>query len=95
MFSGTGFGGIIAPIVVEQLLSKYGSRTTLIALAIFHFLILGPLIPFLKGRLPATITSEYKPLDLKHLKSWLFFAVCLANFVQALSYFIPLIYLPC
>ena len=111
MFAGTGAAGLIAPLVIERLLDTYGHRTTLMALAIFHGLALGnspslsfrsfslkcigPLLPFLNGRLPATRTAEYRPLDTRHLKTVLFGVVCLTNFVQALSYFIPLIYLPC
>jgi hypothetical protein len=49
------------PFVLQALLSRYGYRTTLRAVAVALTLLTGPLIPLLKGRVPS---SRYSPLEL-------------------------------
>ncbi|GKU22979.1 unnamed protein product [Fusarium langsethiae] len=51
----SGFSGAIMPFIVQALLAKYGYQTTLRAIAVGLAVMIGPLIPFLDGRLP---TSE-------------------------------------
>lgn len=95
MWAGTGLGGVVLPIVMEQLLSRYGFRTTLRAFAIALFILTAPLVYFVKPRVPiANNRPSPPPPNLRFLVTQTFslFEVC--NIVQALGFFLPSIYLP-
>lgn len=88
--------GIIFPITVQWLLGEFGFRTTLRICSVFLFLLVMPLLYFVKPRLPITAesASTIRPFDLSFIwtRSFLIYQVC--NIVEALGFFLPTVYLP-
>jgi MFS family permease len=50
--AGTSISGIVFPFIIESLLRRFGSGPTLWGLGIVLFVLIGSLLPFVKGRLP-------------------------------------------
>ncbi|KAK2052447.1 major facilitator superfamily transporter [Colletotrichum caudatum] len=94
MSAGAGCSGVALPFLLESLLSKYGYRTTLQVMAVIQFVTLLPIIPLLKGRLPAPRQSVLQKGDFHFLKEPLFYCFAMANFLEALGYYIPSLFLP-
>ncbi|KAF9060264.1 major facilitator superfamily domain-containing protein [Rhodocollybia butyracea] len=94
MYSGTGVGGVVTPFVIENLLSKYGRRTTLLSLA-FAFLFLSvPCLPFNKPRVPVAQVVDIRSVNTGFLKYSPFWILFMANLSQGLASFLPSLYLP-
>jgi hypothetical protein len=100
MYLGTAAGGLLLPLVLPPLISNYGSSKTLRILAIAIAILLFPLLPFLKGRLPQTRVRIHGPAPrgapgpqewMKNKSFWVFLSV---NTLQGLAYFVPIVYLP-
>ncbi|KAL8646045.1 MAG: hypothetical protein Q9210_006355 [Variospora velana] len=94
MTSAAGASGIAMPLVIETLLDKYGHRTTLQAVAIAMIILTGPLIPFLKGRLPPSLSSTVARQDWSFARKPLFSVYCIANLAQGLGFVFPSVFLP-
>ncbi|KAJ6562574.1 MFS general substrate transporter [Mycena capillaripes] len=100
LFAGTAAGGLVFPLALAPLISNHGSSKALRILAIAITILLVPLLPFVKGRLPYTRARIRGPTPrgapgpqewMKHKSFWLIIAV---NTVQGFAYFVPIIYLP-
>ncbi|KAJ7701419.1 MFS general substrate transporter [Mycena rosella] len=100
VFAGTAAGGLLLPLVLPPLISNYGSSKTLRILAIAIAILLFPLLPFVKGRLPETRSRIHGPAPrgapgpqdwMKSKSFWMFLAV---NTLQAFAYFVPIVYIP-
>lgn len=94
MWSATGFGGVLIPIVLEHLLDTYGFRTALRIWAGVIFAVSAPLSYFIKPRLPIVSTIHSRRPNLRFLLSHPFWLHLLANMVEACGFFLPNIYLP-
>ncbi|MCJ1380082.1 hypothetical protein MMC17_003185 [Xylographa soralifera] len=94
MLAGTGMGGVIVPFVMNWGLYKYGSPTMLRAWAITLVLLSGPLLFFVKPRIPITHTTQPRPFSFRFLNTSTFWINQIANIFQGLGFFIPSIYLP-
>lgn len=92
--SASGLSGAVMPFTLEALLNRYGYPTTLRAVAIGLVVLTGPLIPVLKGRLPASEQTRSTPTDWSFFRSPLFWIYTVSNLAQGLGYFFPSIYLP-
>ncbi|KAJ5793951.1 major facilitator superfamily domain-containing protein [Penicillium paradoxum] len=94
--SASGVSGAVMPFIMENLLNKYGYRTTLRAVAIALVILTGPLIPFLKGRLPASryTSTANAAADWSFLRTPVFWVYSVSNVAQGLGYFFPSLYLP-
>ena len=92
--SASGVSGAAMPFCVRFLLEKYGYHTTLRVIAIGLCVLTGPLIPFLKGRLPESQTSAPIKTDWSFLKKPLFWIYSASNIAMGLGYFYPSLYLP-
>ncbi|KAJ6491895.1 MFS general substrate transporter, partial [Mycena sanguinolenta] len=99
IFSGTSVGGLLVPLILPQLISKYGPSKTLRLLGIAIGILLLLVLPFVKGRVPQT-HGRTQSLALreagtrgwmKHKSFWIFLA---ANTLQGLGFFVPIVYLP-
>ncbi|KAL4970839.1 major facilitator superfamily domain-containing protein [Aspergillus stella-maris] len=90
----SGFSGSVMPFVLQALLAKYGYRKTLRAVAVTLFLLTGPLIPLLKGRLPLSERAQVPRVNWAFLSSPLFWVYSVANILQGFGYFFPTLYLP-
>ncbi|KAF7348227.1 hypothetical protein MSAN_01776300 [Mycena sanguinolenta] len=97
LFAGTAAGGLLLPLVLPPLITKYGSPKTLRILGITVAILLFLLLPLVKGRLPQTRARIHGPAPrgardwMKHTSFWVFLTV---NTLQGLAYFVPIIYLP-
>lgn len=95
MWAGTGLGGVILPICMQQLLDAYGFRTALRAFAIALFILTGPLVYFVKPRVPVDDNHPSpSPPNLGFLFTSTFATFQLCNVVEALGFFLPSLYLP-
>nr|POE72169.1 monocarboxylate transporter 12 [Quercus suber] len=92
--AASGVSGAVFPLVIEQLLARYGYQTTLRCIAVGLFVLTGPLIPTLKGRLPESETSTSGRTDWSFLKTRLFWVYSISNLAMGLGYFFPSLYLP-
>ncbi|KAF9874269.1 MFS monocarboxylate [Colletotrichum karsti] len=92
--SSSGVSGAVFPFAIEALLDKYGYQTTLRAIAVSLFVLTGPLIPFLKGRLPPSVHSASTRMDWSFLRDVLFWLYSISNLGQGLGYFFPSLWLP-
>ncbi|TKX22242.1 MFS transporter-like protein 100 [Elsinoe australis] len=90
----SGVSGSMMPFVLQALLAKYGYRTTLRAVAIALTLCTGPLIPFLKGRLPPSERANTPRIDWTFFRNPLFWVYSVSNLLQGFGYFYPSLYLP-
>ncbi|KAF7185165.1 MFS transporter asaE [Pseudocercospora fuligena] len=94
--SASGVSGAVFPFAIEQLLHKYGYQTTLRAIAIGLAVLTGPLIPFLKGRVPETSSgaSSSSRTDWTFLKTSTFWTYNISNLAMGFGFFFPALYLP-
>lgn len=97
--SASGVSGAGFPFAIERLLERYGYQTTLRAIAIGLAVLTGPLIPFLKGRIPvhqqrgSRIAAPGRT-DWTFLRKSLFWTYSVSNLAMGFGYFFPALYLP-
>lgn len=97
MQAGTGASGVAIPFIMAWGLSSFNFRTVLRAWGIVMVLFLGPMMFFVKARLPVTLSSteaQRRRFDYSFVRSPAFLALQTGNIFQGLGYFIPTIYLP-
>lgn len=92
--SSSGASGAVMPFLMQALLEQYGYRTTLRATAVALFVLTGPLIPLLNGRLPYSAQTTTSRPDWTFLRTPLFWIYSVSNVAQGLGYFFPSLYLP-
>ncbi|KAJ5581169.1 hypothetical protein N7450_007470, partial [Penicillium hetheringtonii] len=94
MWAGTGLSGVILPIVLQWLLDSFGHQTALRAWSIVLLVMGGPLLYFVRPRLPISRNSRSRPLDFRFLWNSTFMIYETGNILEAMGYFLPTIYLP-
>lgn len=94
MYGGGGISGVVFPFLLEALLSRYGHRTTLRVIAVAQFVLVAPILPLVKGRLPYAHHSQLRMFDFSFLSQPLFWCFALSNLFQGLGFYIPSLYLP-
>ena len=82
------------PLVLQELLGRYGFRTTLRAVACAIVVLMGPLLVFVKPRLPIPAASAARRIDVGFLRTPLFWVLQIFNIMQGTGYFLPTNYLP-
>jgi predicted MFS family arabinose efflux permease len=82
------------PLVLQELLSRYGFRITLRALAVAMLVLMIPLPFVCKPRLPVAAASTTRRIDVGFFKSPVFWVLQTFNVVQGMGYFLPSNYLP-
>ncbi|KAI4140413.1 MAG: hypothetical protein LQ341_003844, partial [Variospora aurantia] len=92
--ASTGITGLFIPFVLNFLLHKYGPANTLRLSALGLLLLCGPCLPLLKPRTPVPCNESAPCMDYSFLKMPLFYFFALAQLLQGLAYYVPLIYLP-
>lgn len=82
--------------MLQWLLNDFGHKTALRAWSIILLVIGGPLLYFLRPRLPITRASNTRarPLDFRFLLQKTFLIYETGNILEAMGYFLPTIYLP-
>ncbi|KAF2098624.1 MFS general substrate transporter [Rhizodiscina lignyota] len=96
MWAGTGSAGIVVPLMMELLLSKWGFRSALRTWAICVAVLSIPSMLYLRGRLPVQRpgTGMRRKQNYSYFKTSSFWCLQIGNIFQGLGYFIPGIYLP-
>jgi MFS family permease len=92
--SASGASGVVMPFIIQALLSKYGYKTTLRAIAVAMVILTAPLLPLFKGRLPAAEQSAMAKTNWSFIKKPLFWIYCISTMLQGLGFFFPALYLP-
>lgn len=92
--AGGGISGVVYPFLLEALLSKYGYRITLRAIAVAQFALVAPILHLVKGRLPPAHHSQLRMFDFSFLSQPLFYCFALSNLFQGFGFYIPSLYLP-
>jgi MFS family permease len=92
--SASGASGVVMPFIIQALLSKYGHKTTLRAIAVAMVILTAPLLPLFKGRLPAAEQSAMAKTNWSFIKKPLFWIYCISTMLQGLGFFFPALYLP-
>ena len=96
MWAGTGVGGLSGPLIMGQLLEKFGFEIMIRSWAVAVLVVAGPLLWFVKPRLPVSRGSggaRWKN-GWEFLTTRTFWILQAGNIVQGLGYFIPALYLP-
>lgn len=94
MWAGTGLAGVILPLVMQWLLNAYGFRTALRVWSVGLFLLTGPLLYFVKPRIPVDRSHKPAALNFGFVKTSTFGILQACNVIEALGFFLPTIYLP-
>ena len=69
MWAGTGVSGVIIPFIMDRGLNKYGSATMLRAWTVVLAVLAGPLLIFVKGRVPIAQAMYSAHLNYRFLKN--------------------------
>jgi MFS family permease len=91
VWAGSGLSGIIFPLLLEKLLSRFGFQTTLRILSVLVFVLAGPFLYFHKPRIPI---SASRHLSFRFLFNRVFIFYQIGNIFEALGFFLPALYLP-
>ncbi|KAI5896482.1 MFS general substrate transporter [Schizophyllum commune H4-8] len=95
MFAGTAAGGLILPLAFPRIIARYGAPKTLRYFAVAMAAMLLPVLPYIKGRLPARV---YGPAPRSSKRDWLrnpsFWLYTVVNLIQGFAYFMPIVWLP-
>ncbi|KAI5198608.1 MFS general substrate transporter [Aureobasidium subglaciale] len=94
LLGSSGASGVAYPFIIEALLHKYGYKTTLRAMAVATIIMTGPLLPSMKGRLPASSSSSLAKTDWSFIKRPVFWLYVLSTISQSLGFYLPSLYLP-
>lgn len=90
--SASGASGAAMPLVLQALLTRFGYRVTLRAVAVALVVLTGPLIPLLRGRVEQQQSSNLRT-DWSFLRKRLFWTYSVSNLLMGLGYFLPSLYL--
>lgn len=94
LFGAAGISGIVLPFIFEVLLKRYGYKTTLRGYAIALLVLSGPVLPLLKGRLPARSSASAHKTDHSFFHRPLFYFLAASNLFQGFAFYLPFLYLP-
>jgi MFS family permease len=96
IYAGTATGGLFLPLILPNLIDKYGPDKTLRIFSVVSFVALVPFLPFLKGRLPAA--KAYAPTSARNaaasagVMTWMrdsnFQLLMIANTLQGFGKFV-------
>ena len=97
LLAGTAWGGLVLPLILPSIIDKYGIARTLRFYAIINSSVLALMLPFIRGRLPETSAigpSRPRMNNFFWIKDKTFWVINVANTLQGLAYFVPLLWLP-
>jgi MFS family permease len=72
VYAGGGFSGVGLPFLFEWLLGRWGFRGALRIFVVIQLVLIVPILPLLRGRLPVSTRATYRPIDLSFLKNPVF-----------------------
>jgi len=95
LFAAAGLSGTGLPFLTEFLLNRFGYANTLRMFALGMLLLVGPTLPFCRGRLPPTEGKKgFTSIAWKStLTNPIFYFFSLSNLFQGLSFYLPFFYI--
>lgn len=95
LFAAAGLSGTGLPFLTEYLLERFGYSNTLRMFACAMLVIVGPTLPFCRGRLPPVeVKKGFTTLEWRStLSNPLFYFFSVSNLFQGLSYYLPFFYI--
>ncbi|CAG7959357.1 unnamed protein product [Penicillium salamii] len=93
-WAGSGISGIIFPIGLEKLLTRFGFETTLRVISVIMFVLAAPFLYFHRPRLPVSKSVAYNRLNFRFVYDKTFIFYQFSNIMEAIGFFLPGIYLP-
>lgn len=94
MWAGTGVSGVCVPLIMNWGLGNYGHSTMLRTWAITVVVLSAPLLYYVKPRIPLSMSSRPRRLDLNFLRTSTFWTLQAGNIMESLGFFIPNVWLP-
>ncbi|KAE9964689.1 hypothetical protein BLS_008142 [Venturia inaequalis] len=92
--AASGASGAVMPFIIQDLLARYGYKTTLRIIAVAMAILTGPLLPVFKGRLPPSERSQAAKTNWSFVRKPLFYIYAVSTLLYGLGVFFPLLYLP-
>lgn len=95
--TGDNIGGVLFPIILPALISRFGIMVTTRIYAVALAVCLTPALPFMKARLPESRVHGPAPRSgsarswTRDTKFWFFITI---NTLQGFAHFVPLTWLP-
>lgn len=100
-FACSSISAAVIPVVMRSLLARYSAKATLIGWGIFVAVVLSIALTGVRPRLPESSTEvdeKVNPLSgdfsYEFLRKPLFWLIILSNVLQALSQYLPSVYIP-
>ena len=95
VWAGTGLSGVCVPFIMNWGLNRYSFSTMLRAWAIALVILSGPILYFLRPRLPVSRGSfRSREYNFGFLRTTTFWVLQIGNILEGLGFFIPNIWLP-
>ncbi|KAG7006412.1 hypothetical protein G7Y79_00015g040020 [Physcia stellaris] len=94
MWAGTGVSGVCVPLIMNWGLGTYGHSTMLRIWAITVVILSAPLLYYVKPRIPLSMSSRPRRLDMNFLRTSTFWTLQVGNIMESLGFFIPNVWLP-
>lgn len=91
--AASGASGAVMPLILQALLTRFGYRTTLRAVAVALVVLTGPLIPLLRGRHERHSNASLRT-SWRFFGKPLFWIYSISNLLMGLGYFFPSLFLP-
>ncbi|KAI5293037.1 hypothetical protein KEM52_005873, partial [Ascosphaera acerosa] len=93
--SGTGFAGVVTPIILSRLLKSFNLHSVFRIWALVTAVACVPVLLVVKPRVPDSLRANpSRNPDLMFFRSKAFNLYQVANIIQGLGYFVPSVYLP-
>lgn len=95
-WASTGCSGVAFPLLISWSLTHFSFRITLRAWVVASMLVLGPVLRFMKPRVPSS-TASAPPSNMPDMRFVVcrpFFPLQLCSILESLGYFLPSLYLP-
>jgi MFS family permease len=95
LFAAAGISGTGLPFLTDYMLQRLGFANTLRVFAIAMLVMIGPILPFCRGRLPPTKPKKdsgtilWKPI----VKNPIFYFFTISNLFQGLAFYLPFFYI--
>jgi MFS family permease len=93
MWAGKNVTGITMPFIMDASLRRFGPARTLQGWSVATVVLAGPLLYFLKPRIPLSRTSAVRRISLSFFRLPAFWMLSVGNILQSLGYFLPFTYL--
>jgi MFS family permease len=95
LFAAAGISGTGLPFLIQVLLQRYGFAATLRSYAVALLVLIGPTLPFCRGRHSYSAADRpSRTVEWTILKNPIFWAFSFSNLFQGLAFYLPGIYLP-